>query len=198
VIYVIWIPGPFWRQARRFLWQCGFPTALSVRDGCSEQHVALILRERLYAAAAPPLHRIGGAGSELGDSRARLAPDQGLILSGKRRYTPLHGKPSKLTIAITGSTVLTAAAASGVVALWPVSVAVHPVADSTKAASGASAGLVRLDADGTITAQQLAKANFAQRGMQANVLSAQEAAAREAAARKRAAAAAATAARAAQ
>jgi hypothetical protein len=119
-------------------------------------------------------------------------------LSGKRRYTPLHGKPSKLTIAVAGSTVLTAAAASGVVALWPVSVAAHPMADSTKAASGASAALLRLDANGTITAQQLAKANFAQRGMQANVLSAQEAAAREAAARKRAAAAAAAAARAAQ
>jgi hypothetical protein len=115
-------------------------------------------------------------------------------LSGKRRHTPLHGKPSKLTIAVTGSTALTAAAASGVVALWPVSVAAHPMADSTKAASGASAALLRLDASGTITAQQLAKANFAQRGMQANVLSAQEAAAKEAAARKRAAAAAARAA----
>jgi len=118
-------------------------------------------------------------------------------LSGKRRYSPLHGKPSKLTIAVTGSTVLTAAAASGVVALWPVSVAAHPMADS-KPATGASAGALRLDADGTITAQQLAKANFAQRGMQASVVSAQEAAAKAAAARKRAAAAAAAAARAAQ
>jgi hypothetical protein len=113
-------------------------------------------------------------------------------LSGKRRYLPLHGKPSKLTIAVTGSTVLTAAAASGVVALWPVTIAAQPAADSAKAASGASASLYRLDASGTITAQQLAKANFAQRGMQASVVSAQEAAAK-AAARKRAAAAAAAA-----
>jgi hypothetical protein len=128
------------------------------------------------------------------NSRARLAPDQGLILSGKRRYTPLHGKPSKLTIAVTGSTVLTAAAASSLVALWPVTPAAQPVADSMKAAGGAHASLLRLDASGSITAQQLAKANFAQRGMQASVLAAQEAAARQAAARKRAAAAAAAAA----
>jgi hypothetical protein len=119
-------------------------------------------------------------------------------LSGKRRYTPLHGKPSKLTIAVTGSTVLTAVAASSLVALWPVTPAAQPVARSIRATGGASASLLRLDANGTITAEQLATANFAQRGMQANVLSAQEAAAREAAARKRAAAAAAAAARAAQ
>jgi hypothetical protein len=118
-------------------------------------------------------------------------------LSGKRRYIPLHGKPSKLTIAVTGSTVLTAAAASGVVALWPVTIAAQPAADS-KPATGVSAGSLRLDANGTITAQQLAKANFAQRGMQASVISAEEAAAKAAAARKRAAAAAAAAARAAQ
>jgi hypothetical protein len=119
-------------------------------------------------------------------------------LSGKRRYTPLHGKPSKLTIAVTGSTVLTAAAASGVVALWPVTIAAQPTADS-KPATGVSARTLRLDASGVITAQQLAKANFAQRGMQARVITAQAAAAKEAAAaRKRAAAATAAAAAAAQ
>jgi hypothetical protein len=118
-------------------------------------------------------------------------------LSGKRRHIPLHGKPSKLTIAVTGSTVLTAAAAFSLVALWPATPAAQPVAHSIRAA-GAGASLLRLDASGTITAQELATANFAQRGMQANVLSAQEAAAKEAAARKRAAAAAAAAARAAQ
>jgi len=79
------------------------------------------------------------------------------------------------------------------VALWPVTMAAQPAADSMKAA-GASPGLVHLDASGTITAQQLAKANFAQRGMQASVITAQEAAAKAAAARKRAAAAAAAAA----
>ena len=116
-------------------------------------------------------------------------------MSGKRRYMPLHGKPSKLTIAVTGLTVLTAAAASGVVALWPVTIAAHPTADSMKAATGASAGLLRLDASARVASQQVATADFAGRQHQASVLSAQEAAAKEAAARKRAAAAAAAAAR---
>jgi hypothetical protein len=114
-------------------------------------------------------------------------------LSGKRRYTPLHGKPSKLTIVLTGSTVLTAAAVSGVVALWPVTVAAQPAAHSTKAATGTSAGLLRLDASETVALQQVATADFAERQHQASVLSAQEVAAKEAAARKRAAAAAAAA-----
>jgi hypothetical protein len=98
---------------------------------------------------------------------------------------------------VTGSTVLTVAAASGVLALWPVTIAAQPTADS-KPATGVSAGSFRLDTSGTITAQQLAKANFAQRGMQATVITAQAAAAKEAAARNRAAAATAAAAEAAR
>jgi hypothetical protein len=116
-------------------------------------------------------------------------------LSGKRRYVPLHGKPSKLTIAVTGSTVLTAAAASGVVALWPVGIAAQPAADSMK---DANPGVVSLDARSTVASQQVAAADFAGRQHQASVLSAQEAAAKAAAARQRAAAATAAAAAAAQ
>jgi hypothetical protein len=77
------------------------------------------------------------------------------------------------------------------VALWPVTVAAQPAADSMKAATGASAGLLRLDAK--VASQQVTTADFAERQHQASVLSAQEAAAKEAAARKRAAAAAAAA-----
>ena len=106
-------------------------------------------------------------------------------MSGKRRYIPLHGKPSKLTIAVTGSTVLTAAAASGVVALWPVaSTAAQPAADSVKAS--VSAGQLQLDSN-AVPSQQLDKADFAIREDQARVLAAQEAAARQAAARQAAA-----------
>jgi hypothetical protein len=158
-----------------------------VRDGCLEQLVALILRHVLYAAARPG--SAGGQGSATGESRARLAPDQGSILSGKRRYAPLHGKPSKLTIAVTGSTVLTAAAASGVVALWPVTFAAQPTADSMKA-GGASTGQVQLGSSGALASQQVARAGYAGRQLQASTLAAQQAAARQAAARQRAAAAA--------
>jgi hypothetical protein len=107
-------------------------------------------------------------------------------LTGKRRYIPLHGKPSKLTIVITSSTVLTAAAASGVVALWPVATtAAQPAADSVRAAS---AGQLQLDSSGADASQRLATADFAIRGDQARVLAAQEAAATQAAARRAAAA----------
>jgi hypothetical protein len=84
------------------------------------------------------------------------------------------------------------------VALWPVTVAAQPAADSMKAATGASAGLLRLDAKATVASQQVTTADFAGRQHQASVLSAQEAAVKEAAARKRAAAATAAAAAAAQ
>jgi hypothetical protein len=47
-------------------------------------------------------------------------PDQGIILSRiHRRIPPKHRKPSKLTLAVTSSTVLVAAAAASVVMLWP-------------------------------------------------------------------------------
>ena len=109
-------------------------------------------------------------------------------MTGKRRYIPLHGKPSKLTIVVTSSTVLTAAAASGVVALWPAATtAAQPAADSVKAAS---AGQLQLDSSGADAPQRVATADFAIRGDQARVLAAQEAAARQAAARRAAAAAA--------
>jgi hypothetical protein len=112
-------------------------------------------------------------------------------LTGKRRYIPLHGKPSKLTIAVTSSTVLTAAAASGVVALWPVATtAAQPVADSVKTTTGTSAGRLQLDSTGADPAQQLAKADLAARQDQVRMLAARQAAARRAAAKQRAAAAA--------
>ncbi len=47
-------------------------------------------------------------------------PDQGIILSGiKRRIPAKHRKSSKLTLAVTSSTVLVAVAAASVVMLWP-------------------------------------------------------------------------------
>ncbi|HTS99374.1 MAG TPA: lytic transglycosylase domain-containing protein [Streptosporangiaceae bacterium] len=131
----------------------------------------------------------------MGESRALIAPDQGIILSRKQRHIPLHGKPSRLTIAVTGSTVLTAAAASGVVALWPATVAARPAADTTAARA---AGSLQLDSSGAVAAQQMTKADFAIRQRQVVVLVAEEAAARRAAAEKQAAERAAAAAAAAQ
>lgn len=43
-------------------------------------------------------------------------PDKGIILS---RIPPKHGKPSRLTIAVAGSTVAVAAVTSATVAVWP-------------------------------------------------------------------------------
>jgi hypothetical protein len=53
------------------------------------------------------------------ETSAHRAPDQGNILSRASRHSTLHKKPSKITIAVTGGTVLAAAAASSVVTLWP-------------------------------------------------------------------------------
>jgi hypothetical protein len=115
-------------------------------------------------------------------------PDQGFLLSGIRRRTPLHGKPSKLTIAVTGSTVLTAAAASGVVALWPATVVSHSAASSLAAASGTISSQAQLGGSATVASQiQMTRAVFALRQQQIAALVAQQAAARQAALRKRAA-----------
>ena len=118
---------------------------------------------------------------------ARRAPDQGLLLSGIRRRTSLHGKPSKLTIAVTGSTVLTAAAVSGVVALWPATVVSQSAAGSA-AASGTISSQAQLDGDARLASQVLiSRAVFALRQQQIAALVAQQAAARQAALRQRAA-----------
>jgi hypothetical protein len=118
---------------------------------------------------------------------ARRAPDQGFLLSGIRRRTSLHGKPSKLTIAVTGSTVLTAAAASGVVALWPATVASQSAASSA-AASGTISTPAQLDGGAMLASQVLiSRADFALRQQQTAALLAQQAAARQAALRQRAA-----------
>jgi hypothetical protein len=118
---------------------------------------------------------------------ARRAPDQGFLLSGIRRRTSLHGKPSKLTIAVTGSTVLTAAAASGVVALWPATVASQPAA-SLAAASGTISSQAQLNGGQRLASQVLtSKAVFALRQQQTTALVAQQAAARQAVLRQRAA-----------
>jgi hypothetical protein len=118
---------------------------------------------------------------------APSAPDQGFLLSGIRRRTSLHGKPSKLTMAVTGSTVLTAAAASGVVALWPATVASQPAA-GLAAASGTISRQAQLDGGARLASQVLiSKAVFALRQQQTAALVAQQAAARQAAVRQRAA-----------
>jgi hypothetical protein len=118
---------------------------------------------------------------------ARRAPDQGFLLSGLRRRTSLHGKPSKLTIAVTGSTVLTAAAASGVVALWPATMGSQSAA-SMVATSGTISSQAHLDGSATLGSQVLtSRAVFALRQQQTAALVAQQAAARQAALRQRAA-----------
>jgi hypothetical protein len=118
---------------------------------------------------------------------ARRASNQGFLLSGLRRRTSLHRKPSKLTIAVTGSTVLTAAAASGVVALWPATMASQSAANLA-AASGAISSQAKLDGGATLASQVLiSKDVITLRQQQATALVAQQAAARLAAVRQRAA-----------
>jgi hypothetical protein len=109
-------------------------------------------------------------------------------LSRVRRHTPLHGKPSKLTIAVTGSTVLTAAAASGVVALWPVTVASQSATGPSTVARGVASS-AQVDGTGTLASQvQISKVMTALRQAQSSALVAQQAAARQAALRKQEAA----------
>jgi hypothetical protein len=109
-------------------------------------------------------------------------------LSRVGRHTPLHGKPSKLTIAVTGSTVLTAAAASGVLALWPVPVASQSAVAPAAVARGI-ANSAQVDGTGTLASQvQISRAMSALRQQQSSALVAQQAAARQAVLRKREAA----------
>jgi hypothetical protein len=99
----------------------------------------------------------------------------------------VHGKPSKLTIAVTGSTVLTAAAVSGVVALWPATVAARSAASSV-AVTGAISSQAQLDGGATLGSQVLiSRTVSALRQQQITALVAQQAAARQAALRQRAA-----------
>jgi hypothetical protein len=90
-------------------------------------------------------------------------------------------------MAVTGSTVLTAAVASGVVAFWPAPVASQSVASPPTAAQVANSA--KLDGAGTLTAQvQMSKVMSALRQDEVNVLVAQQAADRQAARRKQEAA----------
>ena len=57
-------------------------------------------------------------------------PDKGNILSRIPRNPSKHGKPSRLTIAVTGSTVAVAAVASATMGIWPASAADQPAAAS--------------------------------------------------------------------
>jgi hypothetical protein len=90
-------------------------------------------------------------------------------------------------MAVTGSTVLTAAAASGVVAFWPATAASQSTAGPLTAAQVANSA--KLDGAGTLTPQvQMSKVMSALRQDQSKVLVAQQAAARQAARRKQQAA----------
>src|SRR5258708_16584934 len=89
--------------------QSGWPTAPSVRDGCPEQLVALT-RVTSVRRCPSPLFPVARQCSRV-EASARRAPDQGHILSRtqRRHKTPMHRRPSKITIVTTGSTVVTAA-----------------------------------------------------------------------------------------
>ena len=91
-------------------------------------------------------------------------------------------------MAVTGSTVLTAAAASGVVAFWPAAAASQSAAVPS-AATQQVANSAKLDGAGTLAPQvQISEVMSALRQDQSNALVAQLAAARQAARRKREAA----------
>jgi len=99
-------------------------------------------------------------------------------------------RPSKITIVATGSTVVTAAVASGVVALWPaapgVSTADALTAVGASSAQQAGAGLGP-DDSGTLPSQVLlSRTQSAERRLQSLAVAARLAAARRAAARSRA------------
>ena len=91
-------------------------------------------------------------------------------------------------MAVTGSTVLTAAAASGVVAFWPAAAASQSAASPPTAATQV-ANSAKLDGAGTLAPQvQISEVMSALRQDQSNALVAQQAAARRAAHRKQEAA----------
>jgi hypothetical protein len=110
-----------------------------------------------------------------------------------RHSKNLIRKPSKLTFAVTGGTVLAAAAASSVVTLWPATSA-GSAADQLTSASRTGAST----SDSAYSALLAQMPDVAQRRQQSLLLAAQEAAARQATARRLAAARAAAAARAVQ
>jgi hypothetical protein len=92
-------------------------------------------------------------------------------------------------MAVTGSTVLTAAAASGLVAFWPVTTASQSPAGAMAAATGASVNSAQLDGSGSLASQvQVSQAETALRKMQSAAFVARQAAARQAELRKQAAA----------
>ena len=91
-------------------------------------------------------------------------------------------------MAVTGSTVLTAAAASGVVAFWPATAASQSAASPPTAATQV-ANSAKLDGAGTLAPQvQISKVMSALRQDQITALVAQQTAARQAARRKQEAA----------
>jgi hypothetical protein len=74
----------------------------------------------------------------------RRTPDKGIILS---RIPQKHGKPSRLTIAVAGSTVAVAAVASAMVAIWPVGAAAQqPAAAPQNRESQQAAGSIATSA----------------------------------------------------
>ena len=100
----------------------------------------------------------------------------------------MHRRPSKITIVATGSTVVTAAVASGVVAFWPGGTPGGSTADSLTANSAQQAGTgLRLSGSDALSSQDLiSRTQSARRRQQSLVLTARLAAARRAAARSRA------------
>jgi hypothetical protein len=85
-------------------------------------------------------------------------PDKGIILSHIPRTPLKHRKPSRLTIAVTGSTVAVAAVASATVSIWPASAAEQQPAAAPQnselqqaAGPAASSAAANLAATGTVT-----------------------------------------------
>ena len=115
-------------------------------------------------------------------------PDQGIILSRLHRRIPAkHRKPSKLTLAVTGSTVLAAAAAASVVLLWPANSA-DAGSSLTSAQASLAAGQRAQTPSTTVAARlHLLDAVRTAQFKAAALKAAREAAARRAAARKAAA-----------
>jgi len=103
----------------------------------------------------------------------------------------MHRRPSKITIITAGSTVVTAAAAVGVVALWPATAPGVSTADSLTAGSASSAQQagadLRLGGSDALASQVLfSRTQSVLRRQQSLAVAAQLAAARRAAARRRA------------
>jgi hypothetical protein len=94
----------------------------------------------------------------------------------------MHRRPSKITIVATGSTVVTAAVASGVVAFWPGSTPGVSTADSLTANSAQQAGTgLRLSGSDALSSQDLiSRTQSARRRQQSLALTARLAAARRA------------------